>query len=577
MQQSCCDSLLPVLILIHNYPLFPFLDTPTHPPPVLSSFPAPLLNHRTGYSPDTGHYYPPPASQLFSATALDPRSRLGSTNRTSTGMAHTPRTPALTNTGFSTRDVYAGSRPSYMRTTDHLARSPSFATPLRRHPLSPTPSPNIGFTSPVRMESVHHQYGKGQVGNVPPLMALVGHGQLLYGDATTQGSGTQVKVEIHGHIDKGFFLSDGDWTCYRRNYFSCVCSYSLTPYYPNATLHFIPSGTASTYTVHGFAMCISAVVSDSDSQSVDLVQHTPKRDKGPITKPEKVRLLPKPAQQAQHPMGMYQDHHALAGGARGMYEGYGQSSQSPYSTEHTFERIQFKQATANNGKRRAAQQYYHLVVELFADVGSQGGEQFIKVAERKSAKMIVRGRSPGHYQSERRGSTSSGPGGSSGMPGGYSSSQVMGADFGTGSSSLLPNAYSGTYEVRSGHYGATRHPDLGLEPMIPSAEEAKAIDTTKDYQYYPATIYEGVETRQGIDMYPHRNDPDTLMTGTNPAGEPGHSKVKHEYETLPRIHYQAGSAYHPRSCSRFGGRPSSDGFYPTPPLPVGVDMTPGTL
>jgi meiosis-specific transcription factor NDT80 len=388
----------------------------------------------------------------------------------------------------------------------------------------------------------------------------------VYGDAATPGSGTPIKIDIHGAIDKGFFLSDGEWTCYRRNYFSCVCSYSLTPHYHNATMQYLPAGSATSYQVFGFAMSISAVVSDSDSQSIDLVQHTPKRDKGPTAKPDKVRLLPKTPQQPPHPLGMYQDHHAMSSGSRAIYEGqgYGQSGQGPYPQEHTFERIQFKQATANNGKRRAAQQYYHLVVELFVDVGTQNsGEQFVKVAERKSAKMIVRGRSPGHYQTERRGSTSSGPGGSSGM-GSYSSSQVLGGDYGTSSSNLLPSAYSATYEARSGHYGSTRHHDLSMEPMIPS-EDAKAIDTTKDYQYYPSTIYEGVETRQGIEMFSHRSEPETMMTATSSAVDSATSKVKHEYDhTLPSIVYQSGPAYYPRSCSRFEGRTTSAGYYPTP-------------
>lgn len=74
-------------------------------------------------------------------------------------------------------------------------------------------------------------------------------------------------------------------------------------------------------------------------------------------------------------------------------------------TEHTFERIQFKQATANNGKRRAAQQYYRLVIELHAHVGELGrrvADQWLKAAHRKSARLVVRGRSPEHYQAERR-------------------------------------------------------------------------------------------------------------------------------------------------------------------------------
>ena len=123
-------------------------------------------------------------------------------------------------------------------------------------------------------------------------------------------------------------------------------------------------------------------------------------------------------------------------------ENFGQgANQIAFQTEHTFERIQFKQATANNGKRRAAQQYYHVVVELFVDLGTQIPEQFAKVAYRKSAKMIVRGRSPGHYQTERRGSTSSGPGGSAGSIGGSGSySQIVGTEF--SGSPLLSAPYS---------------------------------------------------------------------------------------------------------------------------------------
>ncbi|KAJ2432622.1 hypothetical protein GGF42_009548, partial [Coemansia sp. RSA 2424] len=51
-------------------------------------------------------------------------------------------------------------------------------------------------------------------------------------------------------------------------------------------------------------------------------------------------------------------------------------------------------ATANNGKRRAAQQYYVLTVDLLADC--DGGERCV-VASAASAPIVVRGRSPGHY------------------------------------------------------------------------------------------------------------------------------------------------------------------------------------
>ena len=94
---------------------------------------------------------------------------------------------------------------------------------------------------------------------------------------------------------------------------------------------------------------------------------TPKRDRGPTATPEKVQLNPK--QQYQTVFGVH-------------------------PTEHTFEKFQFGQATAENGKRWTAQQYFHLLVELCADIGKGHSAQFLKVASRKSARIVVRGRSP---------------------------------------------------------------------------------------------------------------------------------------------------------------------------------------
>jgi hypothetical protein len=67
--------------------------------------------------------------------------------------------------------------------------------------------------------------------------------------------------------------------------------------------------------------------------------------------------------------------------------------QSP-PPQHTFERIHFQKATANNGKRRAQQEFFHVVVELWADVGRMGVSERIEIATRHSAQIVVRGRSP---------------------------------------------------------------------------------------------------------------------------------------------------------------------------------------
>ncbi|CAG8597233.1 24215_t:CDS:2 [Cetraspora pellucida] len=120
------------------------------------------------------------------------------------------------------------------------------------------------------------------------------------------------------------------------------------------------------HSVNQYLLGITARVSNSDKK-IELVQHTPKRDKGPQMVP-----VPKPIR---------------AGGNLSL------SSVGSNSNIVTFERIQFKTATANNGKRRAAQQYYVVMVDLYAQ--TENGEY--RVATSTSAPLVVRGRSPGHY------------------------------------------------------------------------------------------------------------------------------------------------------------------------------------
>lgn len=478
-------------------------------------------------------------------------------------MAQGQRPISLPTPAYSTRSIYEQSPP--ILRLGQTQRSPQLPGAVRRHPLSPTPSPSIGYPNSlasIRMDTSPYTTGKGQT-HIPPLLNVIQHGQLVY--LNSHAPATPInKIDIQGTIDKGFFLSDGEWTCYRRNYFSCICAFSLDP--PNLhhlPIQYTPNGSGSTYDVYDFAMTISAVVAESDSHAIELVQHTPKRDKGPISRPDRVKLSPKQPTPTPHHLGsIYANPHRLgSGGVTGSIYGEYSQPQGSHPTEHTFERIQFKQATANNGKRRAAQQYYHLVIELHANVGEIGRgspDQWMKIAQRKSAKMIVRGRSPGHYQSERRGSASSGPGGSSGTLGSYSGSQVP--DYSAGSSILGPNYAAGGYDPRpTHHYGTTRHHDVQLDQVM-SAEQCKAIDNTKGYQYYPAPIYEATDPRGEIPCFP-RTEPDSLISPIN-RNELPHGRLKHESEgPLPSICYP-GPGFFGSACNRFEGKSTSAGYYP---------------
>lgn len=177
-------------------------------------------------------------------------------------------------------------------------------------------------------------------------------------------------------MDRGFFLADNDWTCYRRNYFQVSGAFAIhglnhhAYYSSDQESQCLVQVDGHFYPVYNFSMNISARVSNSDKK-IDLVQHTPKRDKGPQSTPQAKLIMP--------------------GGNLQM------SSVGANQSIVTFERIQFKTATANNGKRRAAQQYYVCLVDLYAEIDNHGNHQKVKIASCQSAPLVVRGRSPGHY------------------------------------------------------------------------------------------------------------------------------------------------------------------------------------
>ncbi|KAK5998582.1 hypothetical protein PT974_00963 [Cladobotryum mycophilum] len=395
---------------------------------------------------------------------------------------------------------------------------------------------------------------------VPPLLSVQTAGTLQYPD------GTPIKVDITGTVDKGFFLAEGEWTCYRRNYMACNCSYSLHPHWPGATVQYLPPGAEQPFQVHGFYMCISAVVADNDQHSIELVQHTPKRDKGPISKPEKIPLAPKNSVPS-HQAGMYPDA-STASGNRAVYsDGFGNAHAGGHpATEHTFERIQFKQATQNNGKRRAAQQYYHLMVELWADLGSQASEKYVKVAFRKSEKMIVRGRSPGHYQNEKRRSHSGGPGGSAGTLGYNGMSDLT--NFSSNSVLAAGTSYTtSSYDSRGAMYGSARHHEIPSESAI-SSEEEKAIGSTKGYQYYSGSMYEAQPAR--VDLFSHRTEAE--QTASHTATD--NTKIKSEYDLgmMPRTFHPPPMADSRRQNGPFEGKTTSSGYYPTMMTPPGTNL-----
>lgn len=228
-------------------------------------------------------------------------------------------------------------------------------------------------------------------------------------------SSQQVKPELMASIHKGFFKVDGKWTCYRRNYFSVACAFEYK-HPQEGPLCIIQNGQQ--HEITGYAVSISAKTGASgsqDRQTRGLVQHTPKRSKNTESTPCKHSVVPQtplslqqqhhhhhyhhPSHHDHHHMSMSDHYYGSAPSAFGLSRSHYDGSPPIPPSTYTFERIQFQKATANNGKRRAQQQFFHVVVELSVNISQDHRrEDWVLVATRESDPMVVRGRSPGHYK-----------------------------------------------------------------------------------------------------------------------------------------------------------------------------------
>jgi len=515
-----------------------------------------------------------------------------------------PVSPSL---GTNVRENYSTLGPHSSR--HGLSHHANIQT-ISASPLSPMSGTSRSVDSSVNLDA-NPQYPLGVPG-VPPFDPT----KLIC--PVTDGGGTPIQVDIQAKIDKGFFKADTDWTCYRRNYFSVLCCYILKPDVDLSNQQLFLNRN-SRERIQSFSVLIIAKVDGEDGKSVELVQHTPKRDKGPMTAPELTELSPHPSgsQTGYAASSSYGPSPALSSDFQDF------SANTPQNQSvATFDRIQFKKATANNGKRRAAQQYFHIVVELWAKVlrGKTGETQNVKVAHRVSAPMVVRGRSPGHYSDERRGSM--GPGSGSGAE--YSSGQG-GSGAGGPSGETHGNrggvAYPASGHLNTGGYqphqmsmanspsvshsigtssssslGSTHDPytERRSNPSL-TIEEATKFDEYEGYQYYPSTLYEispNLESNRpnspllrNPSFKPGASVPDSiagLVTTTSPDDYySSRAKVKPEqsldnmsglhpsssrtYETQPSLLPLSGTGSVLRDCRRFQGTDTSKGYYPAMP------------
>ncbi|KAK3187401.1 hypothetical protein K4F52_003746 [Lecanicillium sp. MT-2017a] len=433
-------------------------------------------------------------------------------------------------------------------------RSPTFHIPHRPQitPVAPPPVPTYPAPIPQSPDQSSNP-------NLP--MEEHGYsGTLFHADQAGAQIGEPILPSIACQSYKNFLVDDGEWTCYRRNYISATCSFSLANYTPGARIMLSQSGNPQV-DVHGFAMYVCGTVSEDADQTMDLVQYTAKRDKGPLLRLHKVPMAPKGS--GQHVAGSYGE-----GSSVGLSDGYGQV----LPTEHIFQRLQYPSATMNNGNRRQTQQYFHLLVELWADIGgAQGTGQYVRVAYRRSRRIIVRGRSPGHYKADRRtrGSTGRGgrgrrggrgagggpgAGGASNLGGGYGTMDGSGGmgDFGQGG--MLrghTTGYNPTYDLRNTHmygHGGANNTRMGHEL---SHRDGMDHQTKAYLPPFHGPVYEDQNGR--LNMFNQPGEQTATMPSSSLDMYAKQARLEAGVDILPRP-----SQYTTRSSLQNGG-PSFDG------------------
>lgn len=465
---------------------------------------------------------------------------------------------------MSARDNYTTATPGLHRHSHTL--SPRHSDISRYNSLADTPRSVVTNTMPLPTYSNYQGSSYGQDSASPPFNA-----QETYGTITCEG--TPVVPTLEAKIEKGFFYSnDRVWTCYRRNYFAVNVSYGLSPWMSNSRLYLDQGNGKPQEQIQSMAVSLAAAVDGSTGKTIELIQHTPKRDKGPQIAMKKELLAPTPPGKHDHGAYGINSYHSssnVPGPQLPLQEAseppqqYAPTSHGNNNFQHQFERIQFKSATANNGKRRAQQQYYHLIVELWANIQSprDSDAKWVKIAARSSHPVVVRGRSPSHYQHEgpHNAGASRGAGGSGlGGPGHHGLSSTGGRAFGSygnslsnGGATMGGNLYRGnTYSLDPSPIGShsvssassiSGGPSEGLvgdQNMVD--EDAKMNENPQEYSYFPAPLYESIPTKVDHALpLPQR-------------------VVKEEYPGPAAL----ASGWHNGGCGRFQGMESSRGYYP---------------
>ncbi|RMZ74889.1 hypothetical protein DV737_g5634, partial [Chaetothyriales sp. CBS 132003] len=194
-------------------------------------------------------------------------------------------------------------------------------------------------------------------------------------------------LNIHAQLHGMFFLAESQWpatpdapppppelTCYRRNLFQITGSITLP-----RNLRYVFTDDGSRIPIYELELTVSATES-VEGNAVKIISVPWKTPSG--------GEAPKPEDKVERePPSIPLDKMS------------GQDVDTDYTTfPIQWKRLQFRIATANNGRRKELQQHFTLHLKIMASLST--GEK-IAIAESRSGAIIVRGRSPRNFASRK--------------------------------------------------------------------------------------------------------------------------------------------------------------------------------
>jgi len=198
-------------------------------------------------------------------------------------------------------------------------------------------------------------------------------------DETGNVSDLSMSAELYGmfFVAEDVFGADNtgrplELTCYRRNLWQCSGHIAL----PRGISHLVDS-KGRQVTLTDLSASITAVES-IEGKATEIIS-IPWKSSTPQTTEESKVAGPPPTLPLDLSAGQEVDANQI-------------------SLPVSWKRLQFKHATANNGRRKGLQQHYVVQISL---LGRTKSGETIKIAEIRSGPVIVRGRSPRNFDSRK--------------------------------------------------------------------------------------------------------------------------------------------------------------------------------